>query len=351
MPTVSEKSLPIRIGIECESIEEDVYGVSRLVRKLLEQLASRPELAATHRFYLYFKKKIPSDPFLNSPLFVKRVTTPRWAPASFNLHYHVWMVARAYWDGVRALYLPAYQLPLLWFKKSVVMLTEDIWREMHNPNVPFRYRLSYMIFANWAARAATRIMAISSDSKANLAELFGIAPKRITVNELAVDAPQETEPMPGSYLLFVGQAFQRRHLRETIAGFEQIASSHPDLRLVAIGPDKYQPPIVADLVQATNNRLGRSAVQHIERVSDGDLARWYAGARAISYVSWTEAFGLPPLEALTYRVPAILADTPLNRNIYGEHAVYVCDAKDIGQALHRALHLVRPRRSVFSPHP
>src|SRR6185436_11484780 len=152
----------ICIGIECESTEEDTYGVSRMVRKLLEQLALRPELAKTHRFYLYFKRRVPDFPFLDSPLFVKVVTTPKGFPTSFNLHYHVWMVARAYRGGIRMLYLPAYQLPLLWFRKSLVMLTEDIWREMRNPRVPFRYRISYTIFSNWAALAATRIMAISS---------------------------------------------------------------------------------------------------------------------------------------------------------------------------------------------
>jgi glycosyltransferase involved in cell wall biosynthesis len=339
MPIDSVKSPHrlIRIGIECESIEEDTYGVSRLVRKLLEQLSTRPELIRTHKFYLYFKKKIPDYPFLDSPLFVKRVTTPRWAPVSFNFHYHVWMIARAYLDSISVLYVPAYQLPLLWFKKSVVMLTEDIWREMRNPKVPFRYRLSYTIFSNWAARDATRVMAISETSKSEIAHLFGIAPGRIVINELAVDPATPATPMPGKYILYVGQAFERRHLVETIRAFQEIAANDPELQLIAIGPDKYQPPAIADLVRYTNNQLNRLAVRHIERVSDADLARFYAGAQAVAYISWIEAFGLPPLEALAYQVPAVVADTPLNRGIYGDHVFYVSHKDDIGRALRAAL--------------
>ena len=58
-------------------------------------------------------------------------------------------------------------------------------------------------------------------------------------------------------------------------------------------------------------------------VADDELAAAYASAGAIVYVSATEAFGLPPLEALSYGTPAVLADTPVNRELYGPHAFYV----------------------------
>jgi len=332
----------IRIGIECESTEEDTYGVSRMVRKLLEQLALRPELAKTHRFYLYFKRRVPDFPFLNSPLFVKVVTTPKRFPISFNLHYHVWMVARAYRDGVRMLYLPAYQLPLLWFRKSLVMLTEDIWREMRNPRVPFRYRISYSIFSNWAAMAATRIMAISSTSAQNLARLFHISPSRIVVNPLGVEPVRELHGLTRTqpYLLYVGQAFERRRLKETLEAFESIASDFPGLQFVIIGPDKYQPPLIRSLTTAINDRLGRDAVVHFERVNDQELALLYRNAQAVAYISSTEAFGLPPLEALAYGAPAIIADTDVSREIFGDDAFYVTQpdhSDSIAQALRAAL--------------
>ncbi len=344
MPIDSEKLT--HIGIECESIEGDSWGVARLVYKLLEQLAAQPELARTHRFHLYFKSHIPDYPFLNAPVFVKTVTTPGWAPVSFNLHYHVWMVARAYADGVAMLCLPNYQLPLLWFKPSLVMLTEDIHAAMRDPQLPFKYRLSYLIFSNWAAKHATRIMAISRSSKEALVRLFGIAPERVAVNELAVASAQPVAPMPGRYLLYVGQAFERRHLRETIQAFESLARDDHELRLIAIGPDKYQPPVIADLVAATNLRLGRPAVQHISWVSEGDLARLYAGASALVYVSFTEAFGLPPLEALSYGVPAVVADSPVNREIYSEHAFYAAHPNDIQRAMTMALADIAHRERI-----
>jgi glycosyltransferase involved in cell wall biosynthesis len=323
----SEKSpRPInRIGIECESIEDASWGVGRIVYKLLEELSRRPELAARFRIYLYFKSRIPEYPFLDSPLFIKRVTRPEWFPASFNLHYHVWMLLCAYRDGVRTLYFPNYMLPLLWFKKSVVMLTDDIWHEIRNPQLPFRFRLAYRIFGTWAARRATRIMAISHASAAEVTRLFGVPERRIVVNELAVDAPNaprgaiRTTP----YLLYVGQAFPRRNLRETLLAFERIAPNHPNLQLVCVGPDKYTPPMKDQLIAEINARLKRQTIVSFEHVSDSDLAALYANATALIYVSAREGFGLPPLEALAYGTPPVVADTSVTREIYGTHAFFV----------------------------
>ena len=327
MSTDSEKF--ITIGIECESIEGGPsWGVGRFLYKTLEQLSLRPQLAATHRFHLYFKKQIPDYPFLASPMFVKTVTTPRWVPASFNLHYHVWMIARAYWDGVQLLFFPNYMLPLMWFKKSLVMLTEDIWYEMRNPKLGFRYRLAYWIFGNWAAIAATRVMAISHSSKEALTKLFGIRPGRIQVNELAVDPPQAVHGLTRTqpYLLYVGQAFERRHLRETLTAFAHIKPQFPGLEFVFVGPDKYTPPLTLD-----------PSVVRFERVSDRALAALYANASVLVYVSDMEAFGLPPLEALSYGVPAVVMDAPVNREIYGEYAFYTQNAQGISVAISTAL--------------
>lgn len=330
-----------------------MYGVARLVRKLLQELAARPALARTHRFVLYFNRHIPDDAFLDSPLFEKRLTgLARWGlPSSFSAYYYVLLPLRLWADRPDAMYWPNYMLPLIHPPSvpSLVMLTEDIWHQIHNPRLALRYRAAYGIFGTWAARTATRIMAISHASRDALGRLFGISPQRTRVNELGVQASAGVTPMPGTYVLFVGQAFERRRLKETIAAFEPLAARDPELRLIAIGPDRYDPPVIDGLVATANGRLGRPAIQHIQRVSDDELARFYAGARALVYVSDMEAFGLPPLEALTHGTPAVVADRPVNREVYGEHAFFVDDPSEparIRAALSRALNDDAHRQAI-----
>ncbi|MCC6934302.1 MAG: glycosyltransferase [Candidatus Yanofskybacteria bacterium] len=331
------------IAIECESLEDTSWGVARMIRGALAEVAANPATYPNIRFDLYFKGRVPDEPWISAPMFRTHVVRlPKWlpVPVSFSLYYFVFLPIRLWFARPAVTYWPNYMLPIIAPAPSLVMLTEDVWYEARNPRRALRYRLGYRIFATWAARKATRIMAISHASRARVAQLFGIASDRIVVNELAVDTPNRAViPMTGPYVLFVGQALERRHLREALIAFERIAETRTDLRFVAIGPDKYDPPIVADRVHAINTRLGRPAVQHIPWVSHGDLIRFYAGATALVYVSDVEAFGLPPLEALSYDVPAVLREDPLNREIYGEHAFYTPSgsAADIEAALRRAL--------------
>lgn len=331
------------IAIECESIEDTSWGVARMIRGMLGELAQRDDMSGRFIFDLYFKARVPDEPWMYRPFIRTHVVRPpSWLPVplSFSLYYYVLLPLRLWWRRPALTYWPNYMLPLIAPQPSVVMLTEDIWHEMRNPRYPLRYKAAYRVFATWASMFATRVMAISHTSKQKLHRLFRIPLTRITVNELAVDAPlTSVAPMPGPYLLFVGQALERRHLRESIVAFARIAQRYPDLRFVAIGPDRYNPPCIDNLMATYNRALKRPVFQRIERVSDDDLHRFYAGARAIIYVSDIEAFGLPPLEALSYGVPVVVAESPLTREIYGEHAFVAasCDTTDIAEAMERAI--------------
>ncbi|OGN01763.1 MAG: hypothetical protein A3I26_00165 [Candidatus Yanofskybacteria bacterium RIFCSPLOWO2_02_FULL_43_10] len=340
MPAEWENYMIKKIGIECEPIENDTWGVARLTSKLLEEISRRPELKNKFEFYLYFKSKIPDYSYLKNPIFKKKILKPPIIPASFSLYYYVYLPIYLRFKRVDVMFFPNYMLPLIFSGKSVVMLTDDVYYESRNQKLPLRYRLAYRVFAGWAAGHASQIMAISETSKKELVKLFKIKPERIVVNHLGADVPatQKTDNN-NKYILYAGQAFPRRHLKETILAFENIASIFPDLKLIAIGPDKYETPTISPLVSQVNGRLHREAVIHKDHVKDDELADLYAGAKALVYVSDREAFGLPPMEALSFGVPPVIADNELGHELFGEYAFYsksgeVDDiAETIGQAL------------------
>lgn len=363
VPDKSQHRSIKRIGIECESLEGASWGIGRMTQKLIEELSHRPELKERFCFTLYFNGPVPEMPWLDHELFHTRsVGLPsmlgKCAPLSFSIYYYILLPLRLWLDRPSMMYWPNYMLPIIAPWPSLVMLTEDIWHEMRNPRRPLRYKLGYWVFANWAAFFATRIMAISHASRDALVNLFGIAPERIVVNELAVDAPKlisNIQPLISNtpYFLYVGQAFERRHLYETLQAFEEMALDDKTLRFIVIGPDKYDPPIIDKLISDINARLRRPAIQHIERVSEEDLARFYAGALAVVYISDLEAFGLPPLEALSYGIPPIVADLPVHREVLGVNAFYVAkpDVEHISQAFDNVLHDTEKREGIRNAGP
>ena len=342
-----------RIGIECESIEgkNPMWGVGRIIMKLLEEISRRSELEKEFCFILYFKDSIPDLPFLKAPIFEKKtVPVPFTKNRLFPIYYFALLPMRLWFDRPDVMFWPNYMLPIIAFGKSLVMLTEDVYYETHEGKLPFRYRLAYGIFGWWTAKFATKIIAISETSKKTLAKLYNINLDRIIVNHLGIDSLPNTkyEILDTKYLLFVGQMFPRRHARETILAFEKVSTEHSQilenmrmlqLKLIMIGPDKYETPTVKPLVSKVNERLGREAVIHKDYVKDSELADLYAGAKALVYVSDREAFGLPPMEALAFGVPPVIADNELGHELFGEYAFYSKDGNvdSIADSLKQAL--------------
>lgn len=335
------------IAIECESLE-DAWGVSRAIRGLLNGLADNPRFPERYRLRLYFRARIPTLPDLPRDS-VACIRAPWLFARSFSLYYYLYLPVRLWIDRPAATYWPNYMLPLLAPSPSIVMLTEDVLAAVHEPSLALRYRIAYRIFAGWSLRHADRIMAISASSAVALRPRVRDPERRLFVNHLAVSALQPASPpMHGRYLLYAAQGFPRRHLRETVLAFAQLAVRYPDVRLLAIGSDKYDPPVIAQLVARVNRELGRDAVVWKQRVSDAELAGAMRAAQALVYVSDLEAFGLPPLEAASVGVVPIVRDLPVHRELLGASAVYVpsADPGVIAAALERALNDTTLRMSV-----
>ncbi|MBI4158080.1 MAG: glycosyltransferase family 4 protein [Candidatus Yanofskybacteria bacterium] len=376
----------IKIGIECESIEgkNPMFGVGRMIMKLLEEVSRRPELERDYRFILYFKDNVPDFDFLKAPIFETKLTpVPFFKNRLFPIYYFALLPMRLWFDRPDVTFWPNYMLPIIAFGKSLVVLTEDVYYETHGGQLPFRYRLAYGIFGWWTAKFATRIIAISETSRKNLAKLYNINPNRIVVNYLGIDFgssfakdPEGHQQKEDDYLLFVGQMFSRRHAREIILAFEKLITqqnTHPNklenvgisnLGLIMIGPDKYPEPIISLLVEQANKRLGRESsfakasegqgrIIHKDYVSNEELIELYAGAKALVYVSDREAFGLPPMEALSFGVPPVIADNELGHELFGEYAFYSKGGgvDDIAETIKQALTDRQKRDKIKSEGP
>lgn len=318
-----------KIGIECENLEDvkSRWGVGHLVLNLLEEYAKDPELQKKFELYLYFKEWIPEDEVLKNPIFVKRVLGTR----SFNIFYHILMPIRAMFDRLDMMFFPAYMLPPLYLRNAMVLLTEDVFHEYKGGTLPFKYKLAYRLFTNWAALKAKRILAISESSKKQVSRLYGIRPERIVVARLGVKEPSTGEKASqyGSYILYVGQMFPRRRALESIKAFEKIAPQFPHMNFVLVGKDKYNPPVIARTVAETNKRLGAERVHHFEYIdSDKEVEKLYNGAKLFAYISSSEAFGLPPVEAAAHGTPVAVKDSDLNHELFGNAAFFVADEKD-----------------------
>jgi glycosyltransferase involved in cell wall biosynthesis len=105
--------------------------------------------------------------------------------------------------------------------------------------------------------------------------------------------PREPASRRGSYLFTVSRLDNSKRVELLVSAMEHVKQD-VELRIAGTGPDE------ARLREAAGDR-----VRFEGRVSDGELARLYAGARAVAFVPYDEDFGLVTLEAMQSGKPVI----------------------------------------------
>ncbi len=333
-----------KIGIECSDLEDARYGIGKSLIRLVSYLSKNEEVRRDYAFYLYFKGSIPNDEILNHPIFRKKLLQIPYAPLSFNIFYHIYIPFAYWWHNLKTCVFLPYMLPALFKGRSIVMLTNDVIYEIRNKNLPFRYRLGYGIFSRWAARRADKIFSLSNYAKDVIAREYKIEPERIFVNNLGIDNIFDERPeeiiiektknklgLGNNFMLFVGQAFPRRRLKETLFAFEKVKKIGDDLQFLFVGTDKYPGSDLQTTISNINNKFGNNTIIYKKRLEEEELRSVYASTKAIAYISTSEAQGLPPMEALKYGTPAILKDYGLSRELFGDNAFYVKDETNVDE--------------------
>ena len=171
-------------------------------------------------------------------------------------------------------------------------------------------RLVFKTVVPRAARRAAHVLAVSERTKADVVNLYGVPPERISV------APHGVDPMfsPGeggghTYALLVGSVQRRKN---PLAAVE--AARAVGLPLVVAGPSRD-----AELTR----ELTRRGADVRGYVTQTELAALYRAAACLLMPSRYEGFGLPVLEAMASGTPVVAAPDPALREVAGDAAVFV----------------------------
>lgn len=122
---------------------------------------------------------------------------------------------------------------------------------------------------------------------------------------------------PGGYVIVFGSGFVYKNIGTVFSAFDddRLAS----LTLVVVGPDE-------KALRAAGLKPPLNSV-FVGKVGDRQLRALYEAAHCLVYPSRTEGFGLPPLEAMLCRCPAIVAPAGAIPEICRDAAFY-CDVSE-----------------------
>jgi len=208
----------------------------------------------------------------------------------------------------------------------------------------------------YACKVATRIHAISEQTKQDLMTYFFVPEEKIkvvyqSINPVFFETVQEDRKkairkqfqLPPQFVLTVGTVEPRKNLLGLLEGMIQTKTYIP---LVVVGKltdfhHKVQKYIEADL-----NRL---EVIFLSDLSDEELSAIYQMADVMVYPSFFEGFGLPVAEAQACGCPVITSFTSSLPETGGDAAVYVNPEKpeEIGEALAQVVKNTAKRKEMI----
>lgn len=320
-----------------------VGGVSRYFHEIIKRVNSNPNtrgittLRYTNNQYMLqyskeknnrIKKIITCEDlfwefdFICKPLLFKLISRiiPDFYKYKHNMKSSLDSLIGQNFDILHPTYYNPYFLDAIGSKPFVVTVY-DLIHELY----PDGYSSKDMT-RKWKAlllTKASRIIAISENTKNDIIKIYGINESLIDVIHLATSI-NEVVPckpkkyIPERYILFVGERTRYKNFMLFMKAMKPIIDDDLQLHIICTGSE------FTHLEQQSLNELGASInVMHVF-CNDSELKYLYKNAIAFVFPSLYEGFGIPILEAFSSGCAAVISNGSSMREI-GKDAVYYFD--------------------------
>lgn len=228
------------------------------------------------------------------------------------------------------------QQPLFYFG-NIVTMTHDTTmyhfvRRGSTPLPLFKLKmLLYRFLVWWSHRKSRKIIVPTHTVARELAALQPfVAGKLVVINEAAEPAAAFTPRRPNAvgandeFIMYVGTAFPHKNLPMLIKAFELLQRERPGLKLVFVGKTEVH---YEELAALASKSPAAGNIIFTGFISDEELSWLYAHVGVYVFVSLSEGWGLPPLEAMAHGAPVVSSKASVMPEVYGDAAHY-CDATD-----------------------
>jgi glycosyltransferase involved in cell wall biosynthesis len=228
--------------------------------------------------------------------------------------------------------------PLYPLKKSVVSVMDIIPLRMSHL---YSKKRPYPIFATArsletrAIRNATKVIAISHQTKKDLVEFLQIDPDKIKViypgisnqfqpvtNPRAIASIRSRYGLKNKYILYLGGIDARKNIARLIQAFVNLVKEPDwsDYMLVCAG-DITKDAQFPQLKSWIKDSGVDTKIKTIGYVPEEDLPILYSAAELFVYPSLYEGFGLPVLEAMACGIPVVCAHAPGITEVAGDASI------------------------------
>jgi glycosyltransferase involved in cell wall biosynthesis len=310
----------IEVAVDGSGLARPHAGVGVYTRRLIERMAAQRSDA---RFTLYAP---PGGMLAAGGVTVRRV------PAQPLLGRHLlWpaLLRRRRSD----LFLGcAGQLPLGGVGSPALVTAHDLAIYRHPEWFPEGQWLSVKVTVPRSMRAAAAVLAVSSHTAREVAELMDVPAERIRVVPLGVDRawrrlpPDSVEAerrrlgLPERFILFFSTIEPRKNLPTLVRAWQRM-DRRPEL--VVAGGWGWR----TDEIRRCLDEAG-PGLRLLGPVEQADLPALYSLAGCLAHPAWYEGFGLTPLEAMACGAPVVASNASSLPEVVGDAGLLV-DPADV----------------------
>ncbi|MBW6440671.1 glycosyltransferase family 4 protein [Patescibacteria group bacterium] len=186
----------------------------------------------------------------------------------------------------------------------------------------------------YLANRASKIIAISNNTKNDLIEIFNIPAEKINVIYLGYSQSKINNidynimKLPKTFILFVGNRQEYKNFELFIKSVASILQKEREIHIVCIGGDKFTKS-EANLFLLLN--ISNQLKQY--NIPDSLLSYIYKKALFFIFPSLYEGFGLPILEAFASDCPVLCSNTSSLSEVAGDAAIYF-DPYSVDSVIH-----------------
>ena len=276
----------------------------------------------------------PCDPsFVYAENVTPIILAPRARFAPQFLAWFEWAVPRALKKYGAEVFFSPDSMCSISTKVPTVMTCHDLV-PLHLPEqVPLLHRHYLLHFLPKFLRRADHVLTVSEYVRNDIAETCGIPLGKIStvyngcrkgfvpLDEVEKESVREKFSEGKPYFFYAGAIHPRKNIPRLIRAFDLFKKkTAATQKLLLAGRFAWQTGEVRSAYELAEHRAD---IHFLGYVAEEDLAHLTASATALTYVSLSEGFGLPVLEAMYCDTPVLTANTSCLPEIAGDAALLV----------------------------
>ena len=370
MPNYCKISVMV-IGIDIRPLMDEYYsGVSEYTRLLLTAIFTQDKKNHYKLFYNSYRDLSARVPKFNFP----NVTVVKFSYPNKILNYLLFKIFhRPKIDrklGADVFFMPNFNF-LACSKRCRRVITVHDLSFLRYPHY-FSTRHNFWqrsINVKKMLRQASRIVAVSNNTKQDIQNLCRVSPKKIVTIYPGISSKYRPldpgEPylaevkkkyqLPDKFMLFLGTIEPRKNVEGIIEAYErfrkeqhadlvhwegQAETSDETISLVIAGRPAWGQRSVYE--QARKNKFAGDII-FTDYITDEDRPYLYNLAAFFIYPSFYEGFGFPPLEAAACGTPAIVSNVSSLPEIMGDAAI-LADPFNVSELAHAMANLAYDKK-------